>query len=257
MSDEYRSILYAVENGAARIRLNLPPLNIIDIPMLSEIQGAITRVQSEQDVKVLIFDHQGKAFSAGVSIRDHTPDKVSEMIEKFHGVFRLLQSLALPTVALVDGMALGGGCELATFCDMVVASERATFGQPEIKVGVFPPVAAVIFPQLVGRNRALELLLTGDTIDAADAKAAGLINKVFPTEEFRQKADEFIGKLTSLSAPVLKLTKRAVDRALDADVIEGLAAAEKLYLGELMQTEDAREGLNAYLEKRKPIWKNR
>ena len=257
MSDEYRSILYAVENGAARIRLNLPPLNIIDIPMLSEIQGAITRVQSEQDVKVLVFDHQGKAFSAGVSIRDHTPDKVSEMIEKFHGVFRLLQSLALPTVALVDGMALGGGCELATFCDMVVASERATFGQPEVKVGVFPPVAAVIFPHLVGRNRALELLLTGDTIDAADAKAAGLINKVFPTEEFRQKADEFIGKLTSLSAPVLKLTKRAVDRALDADVIEGLAAAEKLYLGELMQTEDAREGLNAYLEKRKPIWKNR
>jgi cyclohexa-1,5-dienecarbonyl-CoA hydratase len=257
MPDQYRSILCAVENGVARISLNLPPLNIIDIPMLGEIHGAITRVQSEQDVKVLAIDHQGKAFSAGVSIRDHTPDKVSEMIEKFHGVFRLLHSLTLPTVALVDGMALGGGCELATFCDMVVASERATFGQPEIKVGVFPPVAAVVFPRLVGRNRALELLLTGDTIDAAEAKAVGLINKVFPTEEFRQKADEFIGKLTSLSAPVLKLTKRAVDRALHADAIEGLAAAEKLYLGELMRTEDAREGLNAYLEKRKPIWKNR
>ncbi len=257
MPDRYRSILCAVENGAARISLNLPPLNILDIPMLGEIHGAITRVQSEQDVKVLVIDHEGKAFSAGVSIRDHTPDKVSEMIEKFHAVFRLLHSLALPTVALVDGMALGGGCELATFCDMVVASERATFGQPEIKVGVFPPVAAVIFPRLVGRNRALELLLTGDVIDAAEAKAVGLINKVFPTEEFRRKADEFIGKLTSLSAPVLKLTKRAVDLALHADVIEGLAAAEKLYLGELMQTEDAREGLNAYLEKRKPIWKNR
>ena len=257
MPDRYRSILCAVENGVARISLNLPPLNIIDIPMLGEIHGAITRVQSEQDVKVLVIDHQGKAFSAGVSIRDHTPDKVSEMIEKFHGVFRLLHSLALPTVALVDGMALGGGCELATFCDMVIASERATFGQPEIKVGVFPPVAAVVFPRLVGRNRALELLLTGDIIDAAEAKAAGLINKVFPTEEFRQKADEFIGKLTSLSAPVLKLTKRAVDLALHTGVIEGLADAEKLYLGELMQTEDAREGLNAYLEKRKPIWKNR
>jgi cyclohexa-1,5-dienecarbonyl-CoA hydratase len=257
MPDRYRSILFAVENGIARISLNLPPLNIIDIPMLVEIHGAITRVQSEQDVKVLAIDHQGKAFSAGVSIRDHTPDKVSEMIEKFHGVFRLLHSLPLPTVALVDGMALGGGCELATFCDMVVASERATFGQPEIKVGVFPPVAAVVFPRLVGRHRALELLLTGDIIDAAEAKALGLINKVFPTEEFRQKADEFIGKLTSLSAPVLKLTKRAVDLALHADAIEGLEAAEKLYLGELMQTEDAREGLNAYLEKRKPIWKNR
>ncbi|MGA8011333.1 MAG: enoyl-CoA hydratase-related protein [Candidatus Acidiferrales bacterium] len=257
MPDEYRSILYAIKGGVGRITLNLPPLNILDIPMLGEIHSAIGRVQSEQDVKVLVVDHQGKAFSAGVSIRDHTPDKVSEMIEKFHGVFRLLHSLAVPTMALVDGMALGGGCELATFCDMVVASERATFGQPEIKVGVFPPVAAVIFPRLVRRNRALELLLTGDVIDAAEAKAAGLINKVFPTEEFRQKADEFIGKLASLSAPVLKLTKRAVDRALNADVIEGLAAVEKLYLGELMQTEDAREGLNAYMEKRKPIWKNR
>jgi cyclohexa-1,5-dienecarbonyl-CoA hydratase len=257
MPDEYRSILYAIKGGVGRITLNLPPLNIIDIPMLGEIHSAIGRVQSEQDVKVLVVDHHGKAFSAGVSIRDHTPDKVSEMIEKFHGVFRLLHSLAVPTMALVDGMALGGGCELATFCDMVVASERATFGQPEIKVGVFPPVAAVIFPRLVRRNRALELLLTGDVIDAAEAKAAGLINKVFPTEEFRQKANEFIGKLTSLSAPVLKLTKRAVDRALNADVMEGLAAAEKLYLGELMQTEDAREGLNAYMEKRKPIWKNR
>ena len=257
MPDEYRSILYAIKDGVGRIILNLPPLNIIDIPMLGEIHSAIARIQSENEAKVLVIDHQGKAFSAGVSIRDHTPAKVSEMIEKFHGVFRLLHSLAVPTVALVDGMALGGGCELATFFDMVVASERATFGQPEIKVGVFPPVAAVIFPHLVGRNRALELLLTGDVIDAAEAKAVGLINKVFPTEEFRQKADEFIGKLTSLSAPVLKLTKRAVDRALNADVMEGLAAAEKLYLGELMQTEDAREGLNAYLEKRKPIWKNR
>jgi len=257
MPDEYRSILCAIESGVGRITLNLPPLNIIDIPMLGEIQSAITRIQLAKDVKVLVIDHQGKAFSAGVSIRDHTPDKVSEMIEKFHGLFRLLHSLALPTLALVDGMALGGGCELATFCDMVIASDRATFGQPEIKVGVFPPVAAVVFPHMIGRNRALELLLTGDVVDAAEAKALGLINKVFPTQEFRQRADEFIGKLTWLSAPVLKLTKRAVDRALDSSLREGLASVEELYLGELMQTEDAREGLNAYLEKRQPVWKNR
>jgi len=257
MPDEHRSVFCTVDKGIARLTLNLPPLNIIDIPMLSEIQSALARVQSEKELKVLVIDHQGKAFSAGVSIHDHTPDKVSEMIEKFHGVFRLLDSLAVPTVALVDGMALGGGCELATFCDMVVASERATFGQPEIKVGVFPPVAAVIFPQLVGRNRALELLLTGDVIDGAEAKALGLINKVFRTEEFRQKAEEFIGKLTSMSAPVLRLTKRAVDQALHTNLNEGLAFVEELYLRELMRTEDAREGLNAYLEKRKPVWKNR
>jgi cyclohexa-1,5-dienecarbonyl-CoA hydratase len=257
MPDQYRTIVCAVDKGVARISLNLPPLNIIDIPMLGEIQSAIKYVQSEKEAKVLVFDHQGKAFSAGVSIRDHTPDNVSEMIEKFHGVFRLLHSFALPTVALVDGMALGGGCELAIACDMVIASDHATFGQPEIKVGVFPPVAAVVFPRLVGRNRALELLLTGDVIGAAEAKALGLINKVFSTEEFRQKANEFIDKLTSMSAPVLKLTKQAVDRALDTDLREGLDFAEELYLNELMKIEDAREGLNAYLEKRKPLWKNR
>ena len=257
MPGENRSIICATESGVARITLNQPPLNIIDIPMLAEMHSALTRIHSENEAKVLVIDHQGKAFSAGVSIRDHTPDKVSEMIEKFHGMFRLLNSLALPTLALVDGMALGGGCELATFCDMVIASERATFGQPEIKVGVFPPVAAVVFPHLVGRNRALELLLTGDVIDAAEANAIGLINKVFPTQEFHQKADEFIGKLTSLSAPVLKLTKRAVDRALYSNMSEAITSVEELYLGELMQTEDAREGLNAYLEKRKPTWKNK
>lgn len=257
MTGEYRTIHCEFEGEVARIALDQPPLNIMDIPMLAELHSALTRVHSDRVAKILVIEHRGKAFSAGVSIQDHTPDKVPEMIEKFHGVFRLLNSLAPPTIAVVDGMALGGGCELAVFCDMVIASDRATFGQPEIKVGVFPPVAAVIFPHLVGRNRALEFLLTGDVVQAAEAERIGLINKVFSTEEFRQRADEFIGKLTSLSAPVLKLTKRAVDRALHADVGDGLGSAEELYLGELMQTEDAHEGLNAYLEKRKPVWKNR
>jgi cyclohexa-1,5-dienecarbonyl-CoA hydratase len=192
-----------------------------------------------------------------VAIEDHTPDKVPEMLERFHGVFRLLQSIAAPSVALVDGMALGGGCELAVFCDMVIASDRATFGQPEIKVGVFPPVAAVLFSHLIGRNRALELLLTGKTIDAAEAKAIGMINQVYPADSFRENADKFIRSLTSLSARVLKLTKRAVDQSLYTSVPDGIAGAEQLYLVELMKTEDAHEGLAAFLERRKPVWKNR
>jgi cyclohexa-1,5-dienecarbonyl-CoA hydratase len=257
MTGEYRSIHCEFGGEVARITLNQPPLNIMDIPMLGELHNALARVHSDSVAKVVVIGHQGKAFSAGVSIQDHTPDKVPAMIEKFHGVFRLLNSLAPPTLALVDGMALGGGCELAIFCDMVIASDRATFGQPEIKVGVFPPVAAVVFPHLVGRNRSLELLLTGEIIEAGEAKALGLINKVFPAQDFQQKAEEFIGKLTALSGPVLKLTKRAVDRALYEGVSDGLAAVEELYLGELMQTEDAQEGLNAYLEKRKAVWKNR
>ncbi|HYL69271.1 MAG TPA: enoyl-CoA hydratase-related protein [Candidatus Limnocylindria bacterium] len=257
MAVEYSSIVCEIRESVARITLNQPPLNIIDIPMIGEMQSALERVHSAGDVKVLVLDHQGKAFSAGVSIKDHTPDKVGEMIGKFHGMFRLLNALAVPSLALVDGMALGGGCELAVFCDMVIASDRATFGQPEIKVGVFPPVAAVLFPHLIGRNRALELLLTGDVIDAAEAKAIGLINKVIPTKRFREMTEKFISKLTSLSGPVLRMTKRAVDGALTGSVNEGITAAEQLYLGELMKTEDAREGLNAFLEKRKPIWKNK
>ncbi len=139
----------------------------------------------------------------------------------------------------------------------MIASDRATFGQPEIKVGVFPPVAAVVFPRLVGRNRTLELLLTGDVIDAGEAKAIGLINKVLPAQVFREKSEEFIRKLTSLSGRVLGLTKRAVEQSLYASVGEGISAAEQLYLRELMKTEDAQAGLNAFLEKRKPVWKNK
>jgi cyclohexa-1,5-dienecarbonyl-CoA hydratase len=257
MSTPYSSVVCQIQDCVARITLNRPPLNIIDIPMMGELRDALRQVQSASDARVLVLAHQGKAFSAGVSIQDHTPDKVGEMLEKFHGVIGLLHSLAIPTVALVDGMALGGGCELAVVCDMVLASDRATFGQPEIKVGVFPPVAAVLFPALVGRNRALELLLTGEAIDAAEAKSIGLINKVFSAASFGERTDEFIGKLTSLSGAALRLTKRAVDRGPFENFPEGIKAVEQLYLGELMQTEDAREGLNAFLEKRKPVWKNR
>jgi cyclohexa-1,5-dienecarbonyl-CoA hydratase len=256
MSLEPSSIAYEIRDAVAQITLRRPPLNILDIPMMEELQDALGRVHSTE-AKVLVIRHDGRAFSAGVSILDHTPNKVREMLEKFHSIFRLLNSLAVPSLALVDGMALGGGCELALFCDMVIASDRATFGQPEIKVGVFPPIAAALFPRLIGRNRALELLITGEVIDAAEAAAIGLINKVFPTSAFRAMADEFTGKLSSLSAPVLKLTKRAVDRGLYASVAEAITVAEQIYLGELMQTNDAREGLNAFLEKRKPVWKDR
>lgn len=257
MSTQHFSVACQIHDHVARITLNQPPLNIIDIPMIEELQEALTRVQSASDAKVLVIAHQGKAFSAGVSIRDHTPDKVGEMLEKFHGMIHLLNSLAIPSVALVDGMALGGGCELAVVCDMVLASDRASFGQPEIKVGVFPPVATVLFPSLVGRNRALELLLTGETIDAAEAKSIGLINKVFSAGSFIETTDEFIRKLTSLSGVALRLTKRAVNRCLNESFSDGIAAVEQFYLDELMQTEDAREGLNAFLEKRKPVWKNK
>lgn len=257
MSSEYASIACDVQEGVARITLNRPPLNILNIAMMKEFNSALETLSSRDDAKLLVIDHECKVFSAGVDIKDHTADLVDEMIRVFHRMFRLLSAFQLPTLAVVKGAALGGGCELATFCDMVVASEKATFGQPEIKAGTFPPIAAVVLPHLIGRNRALELILTGEVIRAEEAVRIGLINRAFPIESFDEQVDEFIAKLTSLSAPVLKLSKRAVDRGLYLNVDEAISIAEEIYLGDLMRTEDAHEGLNAFLEKRKPEWKNR
>ena len=257
MASEQSTIVCETRDGVARITLNRPPLNVMNIAMMEEINAALEGLTSDDDVKLLIFDHDGKVFSAGVDVKDHTADKVGKMIEVFHRIFRLLNSLRLPTLAVVDGAAMGGGCELATFCDLVVASERAKFGQPEIQVGVFPPLAAVVLPHLVGRNRTLELLLTGDVIDAREAARIGLINRVFPTEDFREKVDELIAKLTSTSPLVSRLTKQAVDESLYLSVDEAISKVEELYLNQLMRTEDALEGLNAFMEKRKPQWKNR
>jgi cyclohexa-1,5-dienecarbonyl-CoA hydratase len=254
---EYASIGVDAGGDVARITLDRPPLNVLDIAMMRECNRALEELASNDAVKLLVIDHQGKAFSVGVDIKDHTPDKVESMLEVFHRMFRLLESLAMPTLALVDGAALGGGCELATFCDMILASDRARFGQPEIQIGVFPPVAALVLPRWIGRNRALELLLTGDVIDAEEAWRLGLVNKVFPAGEFRSQADAFIARLTSLSSPVLRLTKNAADRGKRTGFDAGIAGIEKVYLEELMQTEDAHEGLAAFLEKRQPQWKNR
>ncbi len=257
MSSESTSIACDVRGGVARLTLNRPPLNILNIAMMEEINSALDALKSKDDARLLVIDHEGRAFSAGVDIKDHTADKVEAMIEILHRMFQSLGALDLPTLAVVKGAALGAGCELATFCDMVVASDQAMFGLPEIKVGVFPPIAAAVLPRLIGRNRALEMILTGEVFGAEEARQMGLVNRVFPAEGFRDKANEFIAKLTSLSAPVLKLAKRAVDRGLYVSVDEAMSKANEIYLGELMSTEDAHEGLTAFLEKRKPQWMNK
>jgi cyclohexa-1,5-dienecarbonyl-CoA hydratase len=179
-----------------------------------------------------------------------------KMIEVFHKIFRLMDQLKVPSIAVVNGSALGGGCELALYCDMVIATERAKFGQPEIQVGVFPPIAALIFPRTIGRKKAMELILSGETISAQEALALGLINKVVPEASLTQEANGFIEKFTKLSGVVLKLTKEATLAGLNDDMDQGLKAIEKIYLDRLMKTDDAIEGLKAFLEKRKPTWKD-
>jgi cyclohexa-1,5-dienecarbonyl-CoA hydratase len=242
--------------NAYRITLTDPPLHILDIALLEELRDVLATV--EPDRHCLILDAQGeKAFSAGASVHDHLGDRVVAMLERFHDCIRVLARRDLVTVALVRGAALGGGCELALACDFVLASDRARFGQPEINLGVFPPVAAYQLSRQTFPRRGLELLLTGEAVDAATAERLGLVNAVFPLADFDAKADEWLARLYRQSASSLRFTKRAFRLAQTADFEQRLAAVERLYLDELMQTGDANEGLNAFIEKRRPVWSGR
>jgi len=247
---------FTSDANSYRITLADPPLHILDIAMLNDLRDAVARVRNDRHC--LIIDAQGdKAFSAGASVQDHLGDRVIEMLRVFHDCFRALARLELTTVALVRGAALGGGCELAMVCDFVLASDRARFGQPEINLGVFPPVAAYQLSRQIAPRRGLELLLTGDPIDAATAEQHGLVNAVFPAAEFDSKCEEWLARLYRQSASSLRFAKKAFRLAQSDDFEERLAKVERLYLDELMKTDDATEGLNAFLEKRKPEWRGR
>lgn len=246
-------INFSSDANSYRITLADPPLNILDVAMLEELRDAIARVASDRHV--LIIDSEGgKTFSAGASVQDHLGDRVAAMLGYFHDCFRMLAKLDVVTIALVRGAALGSGCELALACDFVLASDRAKFGQPEINLGVFPPVAAYQLSRQIIPRKGLELLLTGDSIDAATAERLGLVNAVFPLAEFDARADEWLQRLYKQSASSLRYARRAFRLAQNADFNERLGAVERLYLDELMETHDANEGLNAFVEKRKPVW---
>ncbi len=258
MSD-YKFVKTWDADGAAWISINRPPLNVLDIPTMEELNDALRAVKArELEVRALVITAEGdKALSAGVDVADHTPDKVGRMVEVFHQIFHNLDSLAIPTIAAVKGAALGGGCELAIFCDMIVAADNLKIGQPEIKVGVFPPIAAVVLPYVIPEKRAFEMVVGGEVIRAPEALSLGLVNKVVPIASFDEEFGKFLRVFTTLSGPVLRSTKKAMRAARGQAFPQALARVERIYLDELMVTEDAQEGLGAFLEKRAPVWKNR
>ncbi|MEW5937439.1 MAG: enoyl-CoA hydratase/isomerase family protein [Candidatus Thermoplasmatota archaeon] len=253
---EYAHIIVEEKDSIGRIVLNRPPLNVLNIAMMREINDALSSFQTKT-LKALVIKAEGKAFSAGVDVAEHTAEKVEEMIHVFHEIFKNLQGIGAPTVALVNGAALGGGCEVASFCDIVIASEKAKFGQPEIKVGVFAPVAAALLPKIMGSKKAIEFLLTGESLSASDARDTGLVNHVIPVENFDAEAEQFVREMiASKSAVVLHLTKRALLEGMHRSYSEAIKRIEALYLNDLMRTSDAREGLAAFLEKRQPVWRD-
>jgi cyclohexa-1,5-dienecarbonyl-CoA hydratase len=246
---DYQHIQFAVEDRVGRVRFARPPLNVLNIAMMREVGDALEHCARAREMVAVVFEaaEGARAFSAGVAIEEHAAETIYQMME----------GMAKPTVAVVDGAALGGGCELVAACDIVVASERARFGQPEIKLGVFPPVAVILLPRVIGEKRARELVLTGELIDAPEALRLGLVSYGVNSAQLEQKTQEILNRLRELSAPALEATRRALDAGRGWSFDETLRRVENLYLNELMKTEDAREGIRAFTEKRKPAWRNR
>ena len=256
MTTGHETVQLQLEDRTARITLDRPPLNILDIAMMQALDAVLKRAVPRCDF--VIFQGAGpKVFSAGAEIADHSPKRVGKMLAAFHGVFRRLISADCVTIAAVHGFCLGGGMELASFCDFVLATESAEFGQPEIKLGCFPPVAMVTLPQLIGMRAAARLILTGEQVGAAEACRLGLVTRVVPDAQLPRAVEDLLEELRKLSPSVLQLTRKTLWRLHFADFAKQLKEAERVYLSVLMKSHDAREGMLAFLEKRKPNWKGK
>ncbi|MCL2336460.1 MAG: enoyl-CoA hydratase/isomerase family protein, partial [Firmicutes bacterium] len=202
----YQFIKVSNQGGLITITLNSPPLNVLTIPMMKELADAFLWAK-EQTGSLILLNAEGKAFSAGVDVADHTPDKVAQMNDVFDSIFHAMDANDKPIIGAVNGAALGGGYEVVLYCDMVVASDKAKFGQPEIAVGVFPPVACCLLPKLLSWPQAMEILLSGEAFNAAKAEKLGLVNTVLPADSFAEGLNQFLQKFLKLSPVVLALTK--------------------------------------------------
>jgi len=241
----------------AHVSLQNPPLNVIDIAMMEELAEALVEIEARPDILVIVFAGSGKNFSAGVDVAAHTADKVESMLAKFHAVIHLLVNSKKVSIAVVHGHCLGGGAELALVCDLVYTDESATWGFPEIKLGCYPPVAAAALAAVVGQKHAADLLLTGRSITGVEAANIGLANRAVSSEQVASVLQESIEHLRKLSPTALAVTKKAIYAWDSIHFDKGLARAEKIYLDDLMRTEDAQEGINAFLQKREPLWKGK
>ena len=241
----------------ASIVLNRPPLNIINLEMLAELSAAWSEVEDLKAQVAVISGAGDRAFSAGVNVADHAPGKIETMLEKFHHVILRIRRSDCVSIAAIHGHTLGGGAELAMMCDLIIAAGNAQIGQPEISLGCYPPVAVAYLPGAIGFHKASEMVLIGEPVSAADAERSGIINKVVPRANLTETVDAYVDKLLTKSSAVLALTKRALREGAGHHFEKALDRSHELYVRDLTKTEDMVEGMEAFLEKRPPSWKNK
>jgi cyclohexa-1,5-dienecarbonyl-CoA hydratase len=255
--EEFRFVKFRLSNGVARITLNRPEHNLLNEAMLREIADGILFAGEHDDAKLIVIDSACKVFSGGVDIGEYTTQRVYQMLDAFHGAFAGMLDVGTPVVCVVNGPAIGGGAELAAFGDLVIATPKARFAQPEITIGVFPPLASTILPFLVGPKRALEIILTGEAISAEQALQLGLVTRLVPEAKLESTVNELVERIAAHSGPVLAMAKKAILGGMGLSLRDSLKQSMNIFLNELYRLEDSQEGLRAIVEKRKPHWKNR
>ncbi len=236
----------------ARITLNHPPLNVIDVKMMEELRAALEQIETRSEIVATVFAGSERAFSSGVEITEHTGDKIRDTLGAFHSVIRSMVASRKLTIASVRRHCLGGGAELALMCDVVYASPDSVWGFPEIKLACYPPVAGVALSAIVGQKLAAEMVLTGRTLTGQEAVAAGLVNGVADDPE--TLVQECIQRVSQLSPSAIAVAKKALYSWDAIHFDKGLARAEQIYFDELMKTADVHEGIAAFMERRRPNW---
>jgi cyclohexa-1,5-dienecarbonyl-CoA hydratase len=254
VASELKRLALEIAPPVARITLQHPPLNVVDIVMMEQLAQSLAELETHSDVSAILIRGSGKAFSAGVAVAAHTPDNVGSMLQKFHAVIRALVATKKVTIAVVHGHCLGGGAELAMVCDIVYTSSSAEWGFPEIKLGCYPPVACTALAALVGQKHASELILTGRTISGSEAARIALATRAVSDNELTLVADQCLEHLSQLSPAALAMAKKASYAWDSMHFDKGLARSEKIYFEDLMKTVDAHEGVRAFMEKREPKW---
>lgn len=249
--------MVALQPPVARILLANPPVNVIDLPMMDELIAVLEDIERRPEIVAIVLGGSDRAFSAGVDVAAHLPETIHTMLGRFHAVIRLLMVTKKVTIAAVRGTCLGGGAELAAVCDMVFTTDSANWGFPEISLGCFPPLACTILDHIVGQKHASELILTGRQISGEEAMRIGLANEALPEDELAEIVDDTCDRLGQLSPAALAITKKTLNTWSAALTENGLKRVEQIYEQELMKTEDALEGIKAFLEKRPARWKRR